>query len=159
MPEGPPSATLSPMVSSLSTAGSPSGPVWDMLLAGLLAANKPHCAGVAAAMEGLPGLPIPGAAAEADALLPPLPPLSAPAAEVGWCAGCPVLWSRLGTSAGCPSTHSVRNAQLAVVSLLHATLSVSPCSEEHSDGCLCWHWLCTGHNSWLCCLEQPLLCL
>ena len=83
MPEVLPSGNLSPMVPPLSNAGSPSGPVWDMLLAGLLAANKPPCAGVAPAMEGLPGLPMPGAAPEADALLPPLPPLSAPAAEVG----------------------------------------------------------------------------
>ena len=110
MAEGLPSGNLSPMVPPLSNAGSPSGPVWDMLLAGLVATNKPPCAGAAPAMEGLPGLPIPGAAAEADALLPPLPPLSAPAAEVCW---VPCTLEQAGHLC-LPSVHSpARDAQLS----------------------------------------------
>ena len=138
MPEGLPSGNLSPMMPSLSNAGSPSGPVWDMLLAGVLAANKTPCNGVAPAVEGLPGLPIPGAAAEADALLPPLPPLSAPAAEVGWCAGFPALGSRLGMSAGCAQCWGVCTA--VALGLLHAASSVSPCSKGQNGGSLSRQW-------------------
>ena len=98
--EGLLSGVTSPEVPSINSTNSASGHMWDMLLAGALAANKPLSVGPppagAPASRAPPILPSPGTAAEADALLPPLPALSAPAAEVG-----PAFCGHRGSRAEC----------------------------------------------------------